>query len=473
MYKFLLNQILYVNDLKDGKPYECVVIENDDEVGKVKIHFKGWGATHDEWIEHKSDRINRSSNTVDNTELKIALGDLIRIDEITEKVIPHYDSSKSLQHNEDNLYKQFNVNPIQECAKSLNIPVMIEGTKNKTHNKRELIKKILQKIVSALPHTCRECQELYRVKTDEVPLFSCHNCRRGSHSCEKISNFKNSFSTLLSGFVWLCEDCHDASVQSADGANNNSVTEQIVIDTEDKLDEIPEVNQDTVGKSNTPVNKINSTISRPICKKFKVGKCRHGINGNKLVDGKSCSFNHPKHCRNYCGFGLGGKKGCRWGSKCKFYHPALCRTSERERKCFNESCSFVHFNSTVNSIQYASYVKDKNMIDNNRIQTKTDRVDHTKNDRLGRIEQMMNIMKNIQEQEMMKLRSEMMLLRGLGVQWPTAQTYPVQNPHISPTSHPMYYPMPNQSQSNQSLINPPAQMTGAAATIGSTSHLSY
>ena len=38
------------------------------------------------------------------------------------------------------------------------------------------------------------------------------------------------------------------------------------------------------------------------------------------------------------------------------------------------------------SIQYASYVKDKNMIDNNRIQTKTDRVDHTKNDRLGRIE---------------------------------------------------------------------------------------
>ena len=35
MYKFLLNQLLYVTDLKDGKPYECVVIEND-EVGKVK-----------------------------------------------------------------------------------------------------------------------------------------------------------------------------------------------------------------------------------------------------------------------------------------------------------------------------------------------------------------------------------------------------------------------------------------------------
>ena len=146
MYKFLLNQLLYITDLKDGKPYECVVVENDDEVGKVKIQFKGWGITHDEWIEHKSDRINRSSNIVDNTELKIAVGDLIRIDEITEKVIPHYDSSKSLQHNEDNLYKQFNVNPIQECAKSLNIPVMIEGTKNKTHNKRELIKKILQKL---------------------------------------------------------------------------------------------------------------------------------------------------------------------------------------------------------------------------------------------------------------------------------------------------------------------------------------
>ena len=72
----------------------------------------------------------------------------------------------------------------------------------------------------------------------------------------------------LSGFVWLSEDCHDASIQSADGANNNSATEQIVIDTEDKLDEIPEVNQDTVGKSNTTVNKINGTIGRPICKKF-------------------------------------------------------------------------------------------------------------------------------------------------------------------------------------------------------------
>ena len=68
------------------------------------------------------------------------------------------------------------------------------------------------------------------------------------------------------------------------------------------------------------------------CSDFLQWKCSHGIRGNKLIDGKRCSFNHPRVCFK---FRRSGNKGCTLGDKCDFFHPTLC-------PCNNSTCKSFH-----------------------------------------------------------------------------------------------------------------------------------
>ena len=66
-----------------------------------------------------------------------------------------------------------------------------------------------------------------------------------------------------------------------------------------------------------------------------------------MIDGKRCSFTHPKRCTKYCRYGSKGKNGCKKGVECDFDHPNLCRNSVQRRVCTNQKCTYVHLAGTA------------------------------------------------------------------------------------------------------------------------------
>ena len=83
-----------------------------------------------------------------------------------------------------------------------------------------------------------------------------------------------------------------------------------------------------------------------ICQQYANNRCPHGMNGNKVVDGVTCSNLHPRRCRHFCQFGTKRRGGCQKGDNCSYFHPKLCRNSVNSSTCFNENCKFVHLKST-------------------------------------------------------------------------------------------------------------------------------
>lgn len=99
--------------------------------------------------------------------------------------------------------------------------------------------------------------------------------------------------------------------------------------------------------SQAHVHKENGTrtdVLRPICYRYKQGKCPHGKTGNRIVNGQKCSFAHPRKCIRYCRFGQDRDQGC--NGPCDYFHPILCRYSVKYRKCYTETCTYAHLAGT-------------------------------------------------------------------------------------------------------------------------------
>ena len=93
---------------------------------------------------------------------------------------------------------------------------------------------------------------------------------------------------------------------------------------------------------------------------LKIGKYPHGTSGRTLVNGVSCSKAHPKRCQKFTRFGINAKKGCTLGSNCEHYHTQHCKSSQKNRQCFNEKCTLVHFAGTKRSKLPANPKSDSN-----------------------------------------------------------------------------------------------------------------
>ena len=114
----------------------------------------------------------------------------------------------------------------------------------------------------------------------------------------------------------------DDTVQSADQANSSSSASNIPA-----VEPTSEENNDRASATE-------------ICSHYKLGKCRHGASGNKVVDNQKCKYAHPKKCRKYCNFGIYGCDGC------ELFHPVMCKNSVRYRECFSENCTLNHLRGT-------------------------------------------------------------------------------------------------------------------------------
>ena len=287
---------------------------------------------------------------------------------------------------------------------------------------------------------------------NDQPLFTCHMCDRGSHNCAKMKEFLASLpKTIPNGFVWICPAC----MGDSDSQETCIVQSENLIQHEkqDKQDNKSTDNEPTatlpggvaIAQYQLPIKntaKNSNRTTATICHKYKRGVCPHGLRGTRVIEGETCKFDHPRACRNYKSYGSGGPYGCRRYSKCKYYHPVLCRYSVQERLCINEKCTFVHLKGTLRhsddrvhpSIRtQASYPNTSQRHNDDRvppsIRTQAPRNKQApmltggnninvspKNDSLDRIEVMIRDLKLSQETEISHLKRELEHIKSVHMQ---------------------------------------------------------
>ena len=92
-----------------------------------------------------------------------------------------------------------------------------------------------------------------------------------------------------------------------------------------------------------------TTKHTDVCKRFLLRDCPNGPNGDRLVNGKTCSKDHPARCRRFCQYGTTSRIGCSMGSQCSYFHPTLCHDYEISRLCTNRDCKDTHLKYTRRS----------------------------------------------------------------------------------------------------------------------------
>lgn len=290
--------------------------------------------------------------------------------EIAKRVISVFDHSASRSVNLKSL-RAFKLNMLEPCAEFLNIE-LADAEENKIYTQNSLADRILFEICALLPSECAECKEIYTIefKNERKPVFHCHECFRGSHDCASVTAFHEVLSSACadvarpSGFIWLCKSCKVSSspiVPRKKAAKHESVSRSDAAlsvikghgsQTSSKVSSRGEVADDSssgdfVNSNRSEIRrKLSKVLKERICQKYKMGKCPHGLKGNKELNGQVCEFEHPKYCLKFCRYGTQRKFGCTKGSECKFFHPVLCKFSVKSKLCTNQECTFIHLKGT-------------------------------------------------------------------------------------------------------------------------------
>lgn len=299
----------------------------------------------------------------DSENFKVILGKLLeKADLAIRPVISVFDSVQTRSAVVKRL-DQFTVPLLESCAEFLGIALANQDG-FKIFAKPALTQRIYLGFSALLPAHCKECGEKYAIdhKPQDLPLFSCFRCFRGSHDCERNRVLKQTLSTMNtpSGFVWLCDKCfdevdpielrkqrsrHDSGLLSTDSVSIESNVDFSKLSGNSLLTstQVP-VNSDSSTVSISPSIQTLPTHSPPgnICRNFLNWKCPHGISGKKEIKGKICPFVHPRVCNQFRISGLKGRKGCKKGSNCSFFHPEICKVALDSGLCSKRDCGEFH-----------------------------------------------------------------------------------------------------------------------------------
>lgn len=302
-----------------------------------------------------------------NEKINSSIGYLLsQADEISKTVISAFDPSKDISVNKNVLGgSRFTPQILDTCAKFLKIPTTTrDGTKIYS-NKPTLAQRIIIEIQSFYPTFCAECNEEYSIQfnSEESPLLQCFLCYQGSHNCEALKSKVPSESIILpTGTIWFCKSCYDLNTPFKQNKSKSKPTNdfssslptdlnrhhehvscsgRIELQVEKQQSE-PEPNTNTNLNPTHPVQMINNDI----CELYILGKCPHGISGNKLHNGVKCNKQHPKRCKRFMKNGVHNRYGCTKGDRCTLYHVIHCTSSLNNKTCYLKDCTFVHLAGT-------------------------------------------------------------------------------------------------------------------------------
>ena len=132
---YAIGQMIHVIDKADNKRKSCKVVDIDDSLQKIKIHYVKWSKTYDEWLELSSNRIVSEDDddiseqsfydvdTTDNLPMKEVIGKLLDLgDQSYKTVISAYEIGKHINVNEINLnrFTQHCFDTQEMCGNSQN-----------------------------------------------------------------------------------------------------------------------------------------------------------------------------------------------------------------------------------------------------------------------------------------------------------------------------------------------------------------
>ena len=206
---------------------------------------------------------------------------------------------------------------------------------------------------------CGACESYYTLKKGDRCKFRCSSCGMGSHDCTAVVNQPT---TNVAGFVWICFDCvkkhtleqfteleedADSPPRSAASVMSENSLKRKFSEPETALSEKTGDNQKSGGSNDDEKGEQPYRVCQYYLKK----SCRHGWSGKKKVNGKVCTRSHPPKCRKYCNYGSMKKYGCQQGTKCRYFHPPICKSSELKHECLKTSCKFQHLRNTRRSLE--------------------------------------------------------------------------------------------------------------------------
>ena len=210
--------------------------------------------------------------------------------------------------------------------------------------------------------SCTEVEkDTFQFLTNAHPsiFWKCSICPPIEEILNVHQNFKNFEKTLTTKIdkieTNISKKINLAYKAKTDSSNSPSITHKpeqrsISNNTVELQADIPSVNTCATKtfNNNAPVqqdegysSKVNRKPLQKICNHYKMGTCRHGASGKKLVNNKECMYSHPFKCKDYCRFGPDGCDGT-----CGLMHPILCSDSLKFRECFNVNCTFAHLQGT-------------------------------------------------------------------------------------------------------------------------------
>ena len=227
----------------------------------------------------------------------------------------------------------------------------------KYHSVTTLADWIIMRIEGFGPQKCSECTETYSVKRNENPPVRCYICGGGLHNCAKILAEVSSSASASKSRIWVCSPClgkqtlerftshlpdggPDPSLNSTRRSSNREHILGRHISRTPEDPEGPVVPADPAGQGEPGVP------GTEVCKFYLQRRCRHGRNGVKLVNGRSCPKSHPILCKKYCNYGSMRSVGCQ-DNECNFFHPPLCKNSELRHQCYKLSCTKQHLKDTL------------------------------------------------------------------------------------------------------------------------------
>ena len=295
---------------------------------------------------------------------ELSIGNLLlraSTNEIVKRVISAFDPDASRSVNRKSL-GSLKLELLEPCAEFLGIELS-DTEDNKVYTKDTLVSRVVFELSALLPSECSDCNERYVVELEpeNKPLFHCHMCFRGAHSCASVTALHTALSSctqfdLLSRHVWLCKACKESSfpiqsrkrktrhdsIKNTDSRSSSlNARKNLSQDNSHSL----VIDERTVNDSALRA-KLENVRKGQVCQNYKKGKCLHGLRGKKEINGQVCELEHPKYCSRFCRFGTHKKYGCTKGSNCEFCHPVLCKFSVRSKLCTNSDCTFIHLKGT-------------------------------------------------------------------------------------------------------------------------------
>ena len=280
--------------------------------------------------------------------VKIIIGKLIdKADPSIRPIISAFDITLTRSVNLQRLNK-FTVGLLESCAEFLGI-TLVDKDSYKIFTKSTLATRIYLGFMALMPAKCRECGNDYVIdhEPEIAPFFNCFTCFKGSHNCDRNRVLHQTLSAINipTGFVWLCDKCHaivdpiEPRKRSCHASGTLSSRESQSSICTNSSDILNLVQEGALPSTQHPTPQVHpGTLTAPpprtnICKRFLSWNCPHGISGKREIRGKCCPFTHHRVCNQFRISGSTGRRGCKKGENCTFFHPDICKVTVESGSC--------------------------------------------------------------------------------------------------------------------------------------------